>query len=447
MKRHTDVTRRDSGSVLVITLVLASILGITLTSYLYWVRTQNLLVAQSQSWNSALALAEAGIEEGMAQINVMSGTDYASSYQPSATTNFGPLSGGVYGPRTNALNYGSYGVIIAPPAAGTLSLGPTITSTGYTKLPILSKPVARVVQVTTSIKPLFANGITSVSNITLKGSGLTIDSYDSKDPAHSTNGFYYAPTRKAGGDVGSIYGPVDLQNATVAGHLQTGPNTPYSLNNGIVGDLNWTGPGVQPGWWLNDFNMDIPDVIPPFTSGFTSLPAGTGTNTWLVPGGMYYIDSDFTINNNQTLYVSGNASIYVTGNFTMRNNSGSIISIAPGATLKLYVGAPSGTAVSANLATVNTSGVDDTFQFYGLPTCKNMSWNGNAAFLGIVYAPQAYFKLGGGGSNPYDFQGSVTVQTIEMNGHFNVHYDENLKRLGPASGFTVASWRELAPAQ
>jgi hypothetical protein len=131
----------------------------------------------------------------------------------------------------------------------------------------------------------------------------------------------------------------------------------------------------------------------------------------------------------------------------MRNNSGSIISIAPGATLKLYVGALSGTTVSANLATVNTSGVDDTFQFYGLPTCKNMTWNGNAAFLGIVYAPQAYFKLGGGGSNPYDFQGSVTVQTIEMNGHFNVHYDENLKRLGPASGFTVASWRELAPAQ
>src|SRR5438046_3040051 len=106
MKTHFDRGRESAASILVVTLLFASILGITLGSYLYWVRTQNLLVAESQSWNGALALAEAGIEEGMAQINVNVGTadpTVVTNYATSAKkgSNFGPLgqdSPGVYGP-------------------------------------------------------------------------------------------------------------------------------------------------------------------------------------------------------------------------------------------------------------------------------------------------------------------------------------------------------------
>ena len=45
------------GSILVVTLLLGCILMLTLGGYLSWVRTQNVLVAESQAWNSALALA------------------------------------------------------------------------------------------------------------------------------------------------------------------------------------------------------------------------------------------------------------------------------------------------------------------------------------------------------------------------------------------------------
>src|SRR6266481_6885921 len=102
MKIRFDRCHQGSASVLVITLLLASILGITLGSYLYWVRTQNLLVAESQTWNSALALAEAGIEEGLAQINVNFGQGEPtgfSNFTASAVANFGALgatSPGVY---------------------------------------------------------------------------------------------------------------------------------------------------------------------------------------------------------------------------------------------------------------------------------------------------------------------------------------------------------------
>src|SRR5512143_970998 len=109
MHVRTRGSAPERASVLVTALALAVILGLTLAGYLSWVRTQHLLVAESQAWNAALAHAEAGIEEGMAQINVKFGTNYLDS----ANANWG-VTGGVYGPRTNNVNELSYSVIIVP---------------------------------------------------------------------------------------------------------------------------------------------------------------------------------------------------------------------------------------------------------------------------------------------------------------------------------------------
>jgi hypothetical protein len=84
-----------------------------------------------------------------------------------------------------------------------------------------------------------------------------------------------------------------------------------------------------------------------------------------------------------------------------------------------------------------------SFQFYGLPSNNTVSWNGNNTYVGTVYAPEADFSLGGGGNSIMDYQGSAVTMSASLNGHFNVHYDENLKRNGPPSGFTVATWQEL----
>src|SRR6266571_3901487 len=196
-----------AGSILVITLLLGAILMLTLGGYLSWVRTQNVLVAESQAWNSALALAEAGIEEGMAQINVLVGTDYVTNYLSSVSTNF-PQNGTTYGPLLTArtltnrsYSSGSYNLIIIPPPVGAApGVGPTIVSTGYTMVPMISQPIARVVEVLTATKPHFAAGITVLSNIDLSGNHLTVDSFNSTDSNHSTNGLYNPATRLANGD-------------------------------------------------------------------------------------------------------------------------------------------------------------------------------------------------------------------------------------------------------
>lgn len=439
MKIRFPRNLKESASVLVLTLILAVILGTTLGSYLLLVRTQTVLGTESQAWNSALTLAEAGIEEGMAQINVSYGyVMNPTNYFESIATNWGALAGGVYS-KSNTLITGSYATGVLP-----TNPGPTITATGYTTVPLIGRSIARVVQVTTAPSPAFANGIAALSGINTRGSKLTIDSYDSADPAHSTNGMYNAATRKAGGDVGNLTGNANIQNASIYGHLKIGPTATYGINNGSVGDLNWTGPGIESGWLSTDFNIEPGDVVAPYPSGFpVPVNKNNPTNTYPLTPGNYYVNGDFVMSQNETMVVSGNVKLYVTGNFNMKSQNACTIDILPGATLTLYVGTADGPAVTASLTQVNLTGNAANFSYYGLPSNTSLTWVGNNTFVGTVYAPEADLTCGGGGSNTYDYQGSCLVKTITLNGKFNFHFDENLKRSGPINGFAVMSWREM----
>ncbi len=420
---------------LLVIIALSFVLVITIMGYMYLISSQHKLVARSMAWNTALAMAEAGIEDGLAQINVNFGTNYSSS----AYTNW-TFSNGAYGPKTQTLSGGSYSAIII----STNQIWPTIIATGFAAVPYRSDPVQRVVEVETTNRPAFMTAMAVQQNIDFKGNNILIDSYDSTDPSHSTNGLYDAANPLATGDVCSQNGFINVQNATVRGKLETGPGGSYAIGNGTVGDLNWNVKGgIEPGYLKNDFNMLFRDVDPPFSSGLPLLPVLVGTNTYILSTGNYYVSGDFTLNNGETLYVAGNAKLYVTGNVNMKSANGSFISIADGASLKLYVGTSSGPAVSAQMTQVNTPGVAGTFQYYGLPSNNSISWSGNNVYIGTVYAPAADFTAGGGGSTPLDFQGSCVVSNLNLNGHFSFHYDESLRRNGPGTGFSVKSWREL----
>jgi hypothetical protein len=299
--------------------------------------------------------------------------------------------------------------------------------------------------VDTTNRPAFMVAMAVQQNIDFKGNNILIDSYDSTDPSHcTTNGLYDATRPLAGGDVCSQNGFVNVQNATIRGKLETGPGGSYSIGNGTVGDLAWNVTGnIEPGYLKNDFNMNFRPVDPPYNSGLPVVPVLVGTNTYILTTGEYYVDGDFILNNNETIYVMGSAKLYVTGNLNMKSASGSWITMAPGASLRLYVGTVDGPPVSAQMTLVNTPGFAGVFQYYGLPSNNSVSWSGNNIYIGTVYAPQADFTAGGGGSTLLDFQGSCVVSNLNLNGHFNFHYDESLRRNGPATGFTVVSWREL----
>jgi hypothetical protein len=78
----------------------------------------------------------------------------------------------------------------------------------------------------------------------------------------------------------------------------------------------------------------------------------------------------------------------------------------------------------------------------GLPTCTAVNLQGNGAITGVVYAPEADLKLGGGGSTTYDFVGCIMAKTATLTGHMNFHFDEALRNNSYSRGYIVTNWKE-----
>jgi hypothetical protein len=72
---------------------------------------------------------------------------------------------------------------------------------------------------------------------------------------------------------------------------------------------------------------------------------------------------------------------------------------------------------------------------------------GNGNFLGTIYAPNAALNLNGSGSARFDFCGASVTDSVQMNGNFQLHYDEALGRIGPFRRYIVTRWDEMGPVQ
>lgn len=431
MKTQITQARSESGSVLVVALVMAMILGISLASYLLLMNHQNKMVVRGQAWNHSLTLAEAGVEDALAHLNRSFGTNNQRG-------GVNGWSGGIWGPAALSdprnLAGGSYSASIS-------SGMPIIESTGRVAVANSSQIVERRVRAICTTEFAFRAAMAAKRGITFNGNNIMVDSYDSGLPNiySDANGKYDFTKRKAGGDIASTEGFIKVGNADIKGKLYTGPlnDGQYSVGaQGSVGDLSWNGPGIQSGWYFNDFNMNFADVDEPYPIAPPPIGGVGGgyTNVWLLTGGKYKVDGNVKVNGPaETIYVAADSTVYVTGTFDMR---GKII-VAPGASLKLYCA-----GLYARLNEVNTGGNAFSFQYYGLPSNQTLTWGGNDEYVGTIYAPQANLFMGGGGTLPYDYQGSCVVNSITLNGIFSFHFDENLKRRGPVSGFVVTKWEE-----
>ncbi len=468
----------NQGSVLVVSLTVLAVAAIVLTSYLVLVQTQTNSVARSQTWNSAMAITEAGIEEGLAEINrgspVMSTNSSSSGVNAWNFTNNIAMDGWsqfVNGKSTitryvSGSNAGSnYYTVMIDISSGT----PTITSAGTVAFtpalwgsygvpqPFLAQVgantaaniiIGRRVQVQTVIVPLFAVGILTRSNFNMNGNGTTLDSYDSSNTNYSTNGQWIASKRKAGGDLATdsaIIGDLSLGNGNIYGHVYTGPGSAQNAvqvgPNGAVGDLAWNAgsSGIETGYWAGNFNTAITDVSAPAAG--TALPAAAPSGTYkgsiVLSGGNYTAPTD----PGKPLVITGATTLWVQGSFSPAG-----IIITNGGSLALYIGAASGSGNSLSLSgngTINQPGLAVNLQIYGLPSLTSISLSGNAGFIGSVYAPEADFSGGGGGNNALDSSGALIVNSVTLNGHWNFHYDENLKVVGPSRGWIAKNWTEI----
>ncbi|MEW6307084.1 MAG: hypothetical protein AB1705_26775, partial [Verrucomicrobiota bacterium] len=324
-----------------------------------------------------------------------------------------------------------------------VNTAPVVVSRGYVRAPLeSSKWISRTILINTRRDPMFTKGLVAKGQITLNGNNVTVDSFDSADPAYSSNGVYDASKRKDNGDVATNAGltnALSTGNANIYGKASTGPGGTVGIgNNGAVGSLAWHSggnSGIQPGYSSDDMNVSFPDVKLPFSGGF--LPGGGGGNQYVISvSGDYRVSS---ITGSVVVKSNVNARIIVDNNINITGSDK--IVIESGAKLNLYMNGAD--AKIAGNGVVNQNGNASTFFYWGTPNNTSLSVNGNGAFTGVIYAPNADFTMNGGGGSAEDVTGASVTGTVKMNGNFNFHYDENLGRLNLTRGYIITAWNEL----
>ena len=273
--------------------------------------------------------------------------------------------------------------------------------------------------------PIFPVAITVANYFSTTTAGEFVDSFDSSDPAYSTAGQWDVNKRKAGGDVAtpsSVIDAVYVGQATVFGRVHTGPGTSQSVvllgANGAVGDAAWcaANEGIQPGHWLGDCRVNIPDVSEPAFAG-DPLPAVTNGNIFL--NGGFYTASDIPVS---SLVIAGPTTLWVQGSFLAGN-----VTMTNGGSLVLYLGttASGGSGSVTFSGTVNAPGYATNLQVCGLPSLTNITMNAQN-FVGTIYAPQAAVNL-----LPRPVSGAMVVSSLHFLSHCQFHFDESLRVTGP----------------
>jgi hypothetical protein len=276
--------------------------------------------------------------------------------------------------------------------------------------------------------------------IDMKGNGIATDSFDSS--AADYPGYWTNSIRKAGGDVATISTITNftIGNANIAGHIRTGPGGGYTRQaNCSVGDLAWVDGanfGVESGWFTNDMNVAIRDVVIPSDRTWWNSGSGPGEGQAGTVSGVSYAhvfmkanaDGNYYIlNDSGDVYVDTNTTIKLKAKSNMGTFAPNNIFVAgtgsQAGKLKLYVD-----CTNCVLGTGNKtqSGLAQNLVFLGTPNCTSLKYNGNGDFEGALYFPQANFVLSGGGSGILDFIGSSVTKTVQINGHYHIHFDEAL---------------------
>lgn len=306
MKIRLSQKLRTDASTLLVALVIGGILCLFVIYYLSLVEQQSRLSTRSQSWNIAIAVSEAGVEDALQQLNA----------NPTNLTVDGWVYTGTNYLRNQSLPDGNrYTVTIDVRDSGS----PEIVSRAYVDLAplaqnappvyfaavaVVSDPalLTRAVRVRCARGALFMKAMVAKHTIDLNGNNISTDSFDSGDPAHSTiYGKYDRGTAKDNGDVASndtIIDAVMTGNANIHGHVATGPGGTVGYGTqGAIGPYSWQDAGgrgvyVDPvtgvPWVSDNMNFTFPNNDLPYTTG----PAPGGPGDIVIPS--YTITSNST---------------------------------------------------------------------------------------------------------------------------------------------------------
>lgn len=431
-----SLRKAEQGAMLVGALVMAAIISAVLVAVVSMVAQEHRTLARSATWNAALPIAEAGVEEAMSHMRQVGlGNRVANGWTVSGTN--------VTLSRNRTEGRYSVGISSATP--------PVVTSTGVVWCASANQYIARRIEAKTKGVSLFMNALSAKRQIVMAGTA-SVDSFDSTDPLYSTNGAYTATRRKARGDVAtneSSAGAINMSgSATVYGKVATGPagtilmSNPNNVKVGSEAHVT-SGNGIESGYYTKDMNVAFPNVEEPYVWGYNSLGFASTVSPLLLggtnyhahfPSGNYSLDT-ISIPNSRHWLISGTVQIYVKSGVTIQGS----LTLMSGASLQIFV--RSGTVSISGNGFRNETDYAGNFGIWGMPAVSQVSMTGSGSFVGTIYAPHALLYLAGSGSGR-EVSGAIVAHNVDASGNYKLHYDEALQNTG-LRNLTVVGWREI----
>lgn len=461
------------GSALIVALVIAIIIAISLVSYIRLSNNSLKQAHRSFYSNSAMNLAEVGLEEAIACFNqldtaatpadawtgwTMNTTPFNAGSSPNTPYTTKNFTGFTPGPNANAsvkvyVHYydGTTGVVPVVPAS------PVIVARSSIMQADGSPPITKYIEVTLRKRSLFANGLVARENVSWVGHP-SADSWDSDPENDGTHVAYSAALRTANAVVASVSGNIGLASGEVWGYTKTG-----EFGSSTGGSVHPLGTSTDdPTRRTNDFNATFPNPTVPTPATYNTVSSNVtssktfpgGTDVAITVGGVltyYYVFNPgigislagpdtlsiqagknvvFLLNNH-----SGAECISITGNSGFDVNAGSSLNVYTNGNVKI-----------AGKGMANDNNNPASTMFWGTHTSsQTIDISGNGQLTAVVYAPNAIVDLNGGGTSGL-MCGAVVGKTITMNGGTEFHYDDALSRLTTGNPYGISKWRELQSA-
>ena len=287
----------------------------------------------------------------------------------------------------------------------------------------------------------YIRALTVKNSITMSGGAYT-DSFDSSDPAYSTNSQYDATKRQRHGDIatnssGSLS---NLMSTYVYGNAASNSGTIQNTSN------------VQ-GTVTNNFQTTIPDITAPVLTNVQMTPTIIKNTSATLAAGTAaspksYIISELTIGGgnvvtltNPTPGTDAYINIYVTGNNGVTVSGSSTIVQQAGVHATIYA---AGQMTFSGGGVINQNNVASYLQVFGITPSSgtnSLTVSGSAAFVGILNAPAYAMTISGSAA----FIGAAIGNSVNISGSGGFHYDQALSSLsgpGAPASYTYSSWME-----
>lgn len=313
----------------------------------------------------------------------------------------------------------------------------------FTGSRVLTPNATRLVEVIARPVGAFGYPILADVGIEMNNHNIIIDSYDSRDPAKSTNGRYDPAKRQQNGDIATNGAVLGAGNAHVYGDAYTNGGTVLNGGN-ITGQIE------------SDFYQHLAPITRPATISDSGTPAFvTKSAVFTAKRGTpaRYQLSKIALAGGDVLHIQGDASgvdtfieIVVTDQISVSGLAKIVLD--PGVYARIFFEGDvsitgnglmnPGTALNLELY-----GIEPKVEPNGTKPDRSIKIAGNGNYIGTIYAPDHDLTFAGGGTDGAAY-GSFIGKTIRVTGGQTIHYDEALMGAGLITDYKIVSWFEDA---